>query len=69
PTVKENHAQKTLRPCEGRLKEFGGNRNSPTLFAILALKMARGLPLGKRFQYTIGFIKGFSSFSKNAPYN
>ena len=32
---------KQCRPCEAVLKGFGGNRNPPTLFAILAFKMAR----------------------------
>jgi len=39
-TLKENHAQETLRPCEG-VEGCGENRNSPPLFAILAFKMAR----------------------------
>ena len=40
--VKENHARKGTRPCEG-VEGGGENRNSPPLFAILAFKMAKGL--------------------------
>ena len=38
--VKENHARKGTRPCEG-VEGSGENRNSPPLFAILAFKMAK----------------------------
>jgi len=41
-------------PLRGRFKGLGGNRNPPTLFAILALKMALAFePLQKKPQQRI----------------